>query len=246
MAAAANWPVFMAKLSGREEVAERTMAFFFEKPPNWTFRAGQFIDMTLINPPETDAEGNTRGFSIASAPHEPMIMVTTRLRDSAFKRVLRSMPPGTAVKIEGPFGNLGLHNNAARPAVFLAGGIGVTPFRSIVVRAAKEKLPHRIFLFYGNRRPEDAPFLDELSALARENPNFQFIPTMTEMSRSGREWKGETGRIDKLMLARYLAGIQSAIYYIAGPPAMVIGLHAMLNDAGVDDDDIRLEEFTGY
>ncbi|HYM09410.1 MAG TPA: FAD-dependent oxidoreductase, partial [Bryobacterales bacterium] len=151
------------KLRNRFEVAERTMAFQLEKPAGWTFKAGQAIDMTLLNPPETDAEGNTRAFSLASAPHDPDLLVATRLRDTAFKRVLPTLPLGTQVKIEGPFGNLTLHNNVARPAVILAGGIGITPFRSMVVRAAQEKLAHRIFLFYSNRRPEDAAFLDELA-----------------------------------------------------------------------------------
>jgi ferredoxin-NADP reductase len=91
-----------------------------------------------------------------------------------------------------------------RTAVFLAGGIGITPFRSIVFRAAKEKLPHRIFLFYSNRRPEDAPFLDELQAVERENPNYKLIASMTEMSKSQRPWQGEAGLIDKEMLARHL------------------------------------------
>jgi ferredoxin-NADP reductase len=122
-----------------------------------------------------DAEGNVRSFSIASAPHEDTLMVATRMRDTAFKRVLDTMPLNSAVKIEGPSGSLTLHNNVTRAAVFLAGGIGITPFRSIVFRAAKEKLPHRIFLFYSNRRPEDAPFLDELQALEKENPNYKLI-----------------------------------------------------------------------
>src|ERR1041384_6306370 len=179
MSSAAAWPIFMAKLKSRQEVAEGTMAFQFEKPAGWTFKAGQFIDIPLLEPSETDAEGNTRGFSIASAPHEETIMVATRMRDTAFKRVLKILPLDTTVKIEGPFVHLTLHNNAARPAVLLAGGIGITPFRSILFRAAKEKLPHRIFLFYSNRRPEDAPFFEEFRKLARQNPNFSFIPTMT-------------------------------------------------------------------
>lgn len=246
MSTAATWPVFTAKLKSREEVAERTMAFHFEKPAGWTFKAGQFIDITLLDPPETDAEGNTRGFSIASAPQEETLMVATRLRDTAFKRVLKTAPLGTAVKIEGPFGNLTLHNNAARPAVMLAGGIGITPFRSILFNAAKEKLPHRIFLFYSNRRPEDAPFLESLQALEKENPNYKLIASMTEMEKSHQPWQGEAGRINKGMLDRYLKGAGSCIYYIAGPPGMVKGLHTMLNEAGVDDDDIRTEEFVGY
>ena len=156
MSTVANWPTFMSRLAERHEVAENTMAFQFEKPAGWAFKPGQFVDITLTNPPETDGEGNTRGFSIASAPQGSTIMVATRLRDSAFKRILKKMPLQSEVKIEGPFGNLILHNNATRPAVLLAGGIGITPFRSIVANAANEKMPHRIFLFYptaGRRMP---------------------------------------------------------------------------------------------
>ena len=246
MSSAATWPIFMAKLKSREEVAQGTMAFHFEKPAGWTFKAGQFIDITLLDPAETDAEGNTRGFSIASAPQEETLMVATRMRDTAFKRVLKTMPLGTAAKIEGPFGNQTLHNNAARPAVLLAGGIGITPFRSILFRAAKEKLPHRIFLFYSNRRPEDAPFFEALQALEKENSNYKLIATMTGMEDSHKEWHGESGLINQELLARYLQNAVSPIYYIAGPAGMVKSLHTMLNEAGVDDDDIRTEEFVGY
>jgi ferredoxin-NADP reductase len=239
-------PVTLSKLLSRHEVAERTMAFRFEKPSNWTSKAGQALDMTLLKPSETDTEGNTRAFSVASGPHEETLMVATRMRDTAFKRVLKTMPLGSAVKIEGPFGDLTLHNNAKRTAVFLAGGIGITPFRSMVFRAAKEKLPHRIFLFYSNHRPEDAPFLDELQALEKENPNYKLIASMTEMAKSHQSWNGEVGRIDKEMLGRYLKDAVSPIYYIAGPPEMVKGLHTMVHEAGVDDDDVRAEEFAGY
>jgi ferredoxin-NADP reductase len=193
--------------------------------------------MTLINPSETDGEGNGRAFSIASAPDEGMLLVATRMRDTAFKRVLGTMPIGSQVRVEGPFGNLVLHNNQARAAVFLAGGIGVTPFRSILLRAARECLPHRLFCFYANRRPEDAPFLQELEALQRKNPSCTFVPTMTDMSRPDCSWKGET---------KHLKSAASPIYYIAGPPGMVKGLHTMLNEADVGDDDIRTEEFAGY
>lgn len=246
MAETATWPIFMTPLTARKNVAERTMAFQFEKPEGWAFKAGQFVDITLIDPPETDAEGNTRGFSIASAPEEDFLMLATRMRDTACKRSLKALPLGTKVKIEGPFGNLVLHNNAKRPAVMLAGGIGITPFRSILVQAARKKLPHRIFLLFSNRRPEDAPFLDELLELQKENPNFKMIPTMTQMQQSKQKWSGETGYIRTDFIKKHLAGVENAIYYIAGPAAMVNGLHAALNSSGVDDDDIRIEEFAGY
>lgn len=237
-------PTFMSKLNGRREVAEGTMAFWFDKPAGWAFKAGQFIDMSLVNPPETDSEGNTRTFSIASAPHESTLMVATRMRDTAFKRVLRTMPIGTAVKIEGPSGDLILHSNVARTAVLIAGGIGVTPFRSILFQAAHETLPHRIVFFYSNRRPEDAPFLVELLAL--EDQHYTLIATMTEMEKSHQSWNGERGLISKELLSRHLKDAVSPIYYIAGPPNMVKGLQAMLTESGVEADDIRAEEFAGY
>jgi ferredoxin-NADP reductase len=246
MSETAAWPVFRSKLVNRHEVAERTVAFQFEKHPGWTFKAGQFIDMTLLSPPQTDAEGNKRGFSIASAPGEATLMVASRMRDTAFKRVLQAVPLGTEVTIEGPFGNLTLHDNAARTAVILAGGIGITPFRSILVHAARHKLPHQIVVFSSNRRPEDAPFLAELLALQAENPHYKLVATMTEMAKSHLAWDGERGMIDEGLLSRHLKDAVAPIYYVAGPPKMVRALHAMLNASGVKDDDLRTEEFEGY
>jgi ferredoxin-NADP reductase len=141
---------------------------------------------------------------------------------------------------------LTLDHNVQRAAVFLAGGIGITPFRSMVVRAAKEKLPQRIFVFYSNRRPEDAPFLDELQALEKKNPNYNLIASMTKMEESRRPWPGETGFIDREMLTRHLRHVSSPIYYIAGPPEMVRGLRTMVQQTGVPEADIRAEEFAGY
>jgi len=103
-----------------------------------------------------------------------------------------------------------------------------------------------LYLFYSNRRPEDAAFLDTLQTLETTNPNFRLICTMTEMSKSNKEWKGETVLIDKEMLSRHLAVLQGPIYYIAGPPTMVAAMRQTLVGAGVEEDDIRAEEFAGY
>lgn len=222
------------------------MAFHFDKPAGFEFRAGQAIDLTLLNPPETDGEGNTRAFSIVSAPFDPELMIATRMRDTAFKRVLRSIPLGTKVKIEGPSGSFTLHKNSAKPAVFLAGGIGITPFFSMIRQADHDRLPHQLYLFYSNRSPDDAPFLDTLEELTKSNPNFHLVLTMTEMSKSSRQWTGETSFINGEMLKKNLANLQGPIYYIAGPPAMVTGMRQMLVQASVDEDDIRTEEFAGY
>ena len=239
-------PKYDVKLRRREAVAEGTLSFYFDKPDGFTFKAGQFVELTEANPPETDAEGNSRAFSLASAPSEPHLMVATRMRDTAFKRVLGKLPLGAEVQIEGPFGNLILHNDTARTAVFLAGGIGITPFRSIVVRAAKERLPHRLFLFYSNRRPEDAAFLGELQALRAVNANYTLVETMTGVERGSDAHQGAAGRISKETLIQHLGDLNGPIYYIAGPPTMVGAMQQLLNSAGVNDDDIRPEEFAGY
>jgi len=236
----------MSKLIRREEVAEGTMAFHFEKPSGFDFKAGQSADVTLIDSPETDAEGNTRTFSIASPPFENELVFTTRMRDTAFKRSLKEVPLGTEVKIGSAAGSFALHKNPSKPAVFLAGGIGITPFLSIVRQADHDRLPHKLYLFYSNRRPEDAAFLDTLQTLETTNPNFHLICTMTEMSKSNKEWKGETVLTDKEMLSRHLTVLQGPIYYIAGPPTMVAAMRQTLAGAGVEEDDIRAEEFAGY
>jgi ferredoxin-NADP reductase len=235
-----------SRLMRREEVAEGTMAFHFEKQSGFNFKAGQSADVTLTDPPETDAEGNTCTFSIASSPFENELVFTTRTRDTAFKRSLKKVPLATEVKISPATGSFTLHKNRAKPAVFLAGGIGITPFLSIVRQADRDRLPHKLYLFYSNRRPEDAAFLDTLQTLETTNPNFQLICTMTEMSKSKKAWKGETVLIDKEMLSRHLGVLQGPIYYIAGPPAMVTAMRETLVSAGVEEDDIRSEEFAGY
>jgi len=237
---------YQCKLLNRIEVAEGTMAFYFEKPSRFDFKPGQSADLTLSNPPETDSAGNTRTFSIVSPPFENHLMFATRMRDTAFKGSLKKVPLGTQVKIDPPMGSFTLHKNSAKAAVFLAGGIGITPFLSIVRQADRDRLPHMLHLFYSNRRPEDAPFLDVLRMLEKTNPNFQLVCTMTEMSKSKKEWKGETRQINQEILSRHLANLQGPIYYIAGPPAMVAGLRKMLVAANVDEDDIRTEDFPGY
>lgn len=237
---------YRPKLLSRVEVAEGTMAFHFEKPSGFDFKPGQSTDLTLFDPPETDAEGNVRTFSLASAPFEDHLMFATRMRDTAFKRSLKTVPLGTQVKMEPAMGSFTLHKNSAKPAVFLTGGIGITPFFSIVKQADHERLPQRLYLIYSNRRPEDAPFLAALGDLEKSNPNFRFVATMTGMSLSNRKWDGETGLIDKAMVSRYLSDLRGPIYYIAGPPAMVMALRKMLVASSVDEDDIRTDEFAGY
>jgi ferredoxin-NADP reductase len=173
-------------------------------------------------------------------------MIATRMRDTAFKRVLKAMPLATEVTIAGPYGVLTLDSDTDRPAAFLTGGIGITPFHSILLQATHDGLSHRLFLFYSNRRPEDTAFLEQLEGLEKINPSYTFIGSMTQMAKSNRPWRGETGYIDKKMLEKFLGDLKRPFYYLAGPPTMVSAMRGMLFDAGVSDEQVHFEEFSGY
>jgi len=237
-------------LKDKKQIAEGTYEFVFEKPAGFRFNAGQHIRITLIDPPETDVEGNSRFFTIASAPQEPDLVFAMRMRDTAFKRVLSRMQAYEKVMIEilleSPHGSFVLHEDASGPAVFIVGGIGIVPAYSMIKDALQRKLPHKIFLFYSNRRPEDAPYLSELRNLVQQNPSFLLIATMSVPENSAQTWQGETGFIKRTLLKKYVNDLRSPIYYVAGLPEMVNAMQAVLADVGVNKDNIRAEEFAGF
>ena len=238
--------VYQASLLGRSRVADGTMAFQLEKPKEFKFKPGQYIDLTIPDPEHGAANQITHTFSIASSPLSKDLLLTTRMRNTLFKRTLAALPVGSAAQIEGPMGSFHLHNNTARPAVLLAGGIGVAPFLSILSYAAQERLSHPLFLFYANRQLKDAAFIDDLWQLKRENPRFRFVPTLTRPTDLGPSWTGRTGHISSEMIFAEVGQMRGPIYYIAGPPDMVAGTIQTLGNAGVNEDDIRTEEFAGY
>jgi ferredoxin-NADP reductase len=237
---------YQSALLDRTEIAESTVAFRFEKPKHFVFKAGQHIDLTVSGfHPELPGK-LTHTFSIASSPCDEELVVATRMRDSAFKQAISILPIGSKAMIEGPMGSFSLHKNTTRPAVFIAGGIGIAPFLSMTSNATAEKLRHPIVLFFANRYIEDAAFIDDLWSLERANPRLRFVPVLTRTDTNYRGWKGETGRFSSEMLFRHVGIVRGPIYYIAGPPAMVTAARQILVAVGVDEDDIRTEEFAGY
>jgi ferredoxin-NADP reductase len=234
--------MYKLKLLSKELVADGTMAFHFEKPAGFEYRAGQYGDFTLINPPQTDSEGDKRTFSLASAPYEPDLKIVTRLRDTAFKRVLKELPIGSEVAFEGPFGSLALPKDDTKTAVFLTGGIGATLVRSMVSQATHDGSPHKIMFFYSNHTAQSAVFMEEFRQLAAQNPNFTFVPTMTD----DPAWDGEHDPIHIDMLKKHLQDITAPTYFLSGPGAMVGSMRNMLLEAGVDRTSIRSDQFVGY
>ncbi len=235
----------LVKVLARSAPAEGTLALRLERPIGFEYKPGQSIDLTLIEPSETDAKGARRALSLVSAPSDRDLMIATRVRESAFKRLLSAAPVGSYVQVEGPFGSMTLHSNRARPAVLIAGGIGITPFMSILRQSAHDHLGQQFLLIYSNRRPEDAAFLSELQQLQGQL-SLQLIGIMTGMDKSTAAWEGRRGKIDAALLKELTMGLASPVFYVAGPPSMNDAVRRALNANGVSDDDIRSEDFSGY
>lgn len=231
------------KLAARDVVAMDTIKFEFERPDSFDFKPGQAIDLVL---PEAGAPQLRHTFSIVNAPFEDNVTIATRMRDSPFKRALKLLAVGAPVRIEGPSGSLVLHQDTRRPAVLIAGGIGVTPFISMIRQAAHDQAAQYLLLVYCNRRPEDAPFLSELTPLERLNSNFRLMATMTKPAQSNIHWNGRRGPIDEALLRQVAGTMNEPIYYLAGPPGMVDAMRQTLTDIGVADPAIHSEAFYGY
>ncbi len=234
------------QLKGRETIASDTMAFHFERPAGFRFKAGQTIDLVLADPPSADAAGLRHTFSLVSAPFEDVLTIATRMRASTFKNALAVLSNGSIAGLEGPFGSLTLHSNRARPAVFITGGIGITPFMSILRQAAHDRLQQQFVLVYSNHRPEDAAFLAELQDFERRAENFRLITTMTRADEDGSTWSGRIGPVDRDLIESVRKEHATAVYYLTGSISMVAYLRELLVAAAIADDDVRSEEFHGY
>jgi ferredoxin-NADP reductase len=238
--------IYTSRLLRRTAVAHETLECVIERPSGFSFRAGQYVDVTLPDPPCDDLLGPTRSFSIASAPDERDLLLLMRLRDTAFKRAMACMPLGSALLLDGPVDDLSLSASDDRSAVYLAGGVGVAPFLGAIRHAAAQAHELNATLFYSNRRPEDAAYLDELERLARDVKSFRFVPVMTGMELSERQWLGEIERIGLPLLERYLPSLRGSYYYLSGSTLFVSGVRQELAKGGVPASDIRIELYTGY
>lgn len=214
------------------------------KGQNIPYQAGQFFRLTLSN--ITDPRGPWRFFSNCASPTEhDFFMFTTTISQSSFKQKIKTLTPGESISVSGPFGKFVLGDNN-RPYVFLSGGIGITPFRSIVKYATDEKLPHKITLLYSNSVSEEIIFKEDLDQTAKDNPNVKIIYTITKPEESSVSWHGKTGRIDEKMIQECTTDIANTLFYICGPPSMVDALSGVVKGLGVADENIKTERFTGY
>jgi ferredoxin-NADP reductase len=234
-----------AKIKDKREVAKGTLMVEFDLlGEEVDFTPGQYFWVTLLDPPYDDDKGPRRHITVVTSPNDRGVLgLATRVRDSAFKRSLAELPVGTEVDVEQPKGDFLLPEDTEQEYVFIAGGIGITVFRSMLRYIAEEGLPHRVTLVYSNRDVESTAFLGELKELEEANPNLRLVLTMTE----DPGWDGESRRIDAEMLRDHLGDDLGAYtYLIAGPPGMVEAMEKVLADAGVPEEQVRPEQFSGY
>ena len=237
---------YNAKLVTRQVIAEDILAFYLEKPKGFEFRAGQFCFLNVPDIGIHDERGLRRHLSIASSPLEKELLFATKMSTSAFKRTLKEMPIGDIITIEKPLGFFTLLEDTLTPIAFLAGGIGITPFRSMLRYIVDANTDHVVTLFYSNREPKEAAFLKELQDLADIYKNITVVPTMTRIESPSANWSGLTGRLSPSMIKDNCKAWQDALYYIAGPPAMVDSMKEMLKGINIPPERIKIESFGGY
>ncbi|HEX9341049.1 MAG TPA: oxidoreductase [Thermoplasmata archaeon] len=215
-----------------------THAIQVEKPEAFEFRATQFTFLQL----RTEGGMDARPMSLATSPTRPHLEYAVRLSDSPYKRAFAALQPGDEVRVFGPIGDFVLHEK--RPAVLLAGGIGVTPLKGMAEYAADKALPVDVRLVYSNRSQEEIVYRSELDALERQNPRFRVLHTLTRTVGDG--WRGSSGRIGRELLREATRGLADPIYYVSGTPSMVVGTLRLLASLGVQEADVEVEAFRGY
>jgi ferredoxin-NADP reductase/nitrite reductase/ring-hydroxylating ferredoxin subunit len=226
------------------------------------YKAGQFAFFD-IGEVYNDSKGPIRHFTISSSPTEDYIMLTTRIRNSPYKQRLATLEEGATVKVRGTQGEFVLHeNDYSKSAIFLSGGIGVTPFRSMIKYATDSKVPLKIILFDSNRNKENILFKKEFDEWSYINNNLKIIYTISEEKNQQErkstssasltetnDWNGEYGRIDKEMILKYADDktLKDSIFYICGPPPMIKAMEYLIQkELEIPKERIKVEEFTGY
>lgn len=231
----------------RKQIAKDTYSFFFRTEEiDFEFLPGQYNRITL--PLESiERKEVSQFFTIASSPLEKKhIIVTTKMGRSDFKKLLFNLRPGEQVKFFGPTGGFYLRDEELFEHVFIAGGIGITPFYSMIKYIVEKKLQIPVTLFVSFTLPEEMIYYDELLSIAKTNKHITVIYTITNGEQSKEKWDGEKGRISEELIKRYIKDISKPTYYIVGSPAMVINTEELLEQMGIASQKIKIEQFTGY
>lgn len=236
---------FVLPFLRREQIVPGVHAYHFDRTARpFDFKPGQYLKIRLPHD-NPDEKGVGRDFTIACSPtRKSEIVIMTKDGPSSFKQTLASLKAGHEVDFRAPFGSFVLPETASQPQILLTGGIGITPFISMVEYWVDKKIDFPLKLFASYSTPEEIILKDIFVKFDHEHPQFEYIPTVTHPD--GSSWNGETGRISKDLLEKYISDLRNCKYYIVGPQEMNIGLSELLDSLKISDKDIRLEDFFGY
>lgn len=238
------------KLIKKTDEAKGTKSFYWECEKPFSYLPGQYSYFTLPKLAYPDTRGETRHFTLSSSPTEtPYICLTTRIREeSGYKKTLDQLAVGEMVEMEGPNGEFTLNEKDPQPRIFIAGGIGVTPFRSMMKYIIDKKLSIPVSLIYSNSIPEEITFKTELESFTKALPYLKVFNTITKPEESKIPWRGLTGRIDATLINKIVPteNLKLSTFWVCGPPAMTDTLVETLEQMGIPDNRIYYEKFTGY
>ena len=229
---------FVVPVISSRQLTPTTHAIELEKPASFRFHPVQFTFLQL----STEAGVDVRPMSLATSPTRPHLEYAVRVSDSWYKRAFVALRPGDEVAVFGPLGDFVLRET--RPAILVAGGIGVTPLKGMAEYATDRELPVAMRLIYSSRSEDDIAFRAELAALENQNPHFRVVHTLT--GAAGPGWKGEKGRIDRKLLQEAAVDLFDPIYYVSGAPGMVVDAWRLLQEEGIAAHSIEVEAFRGY
>ena len=218
-------------------------SFRFKKPDDVTFLPGQWFFLEINTPKGTFK----KPFSFSSSPTEPFLEFTKRLTGSDLSKYLcDEVKVGDEVFIRMPLGKLTFTGEYPKIAL-LSGGIGITPFKSIIKYATDEKLKSDIVLFYSNGDEKSIIFKDELDTTEKDNPNFHVIYTLTDNDEYLFNWTGHKGFICDKSIQKHIPDYETRIFYVCGPPVMVTALVKILREKlDIKEEMIMVENFAGY
>ncbi|MGM0569048.1 MAG: ferredoxin--NADP reductase [Elusimicrobiota bacterium] len=227
-----------------KEICPGVKSFYFRPLENFDFKAGQFAFFTFNN----KGKEYSKHFTISSSPLRENIEMTTIMSGSDYKNALDRLKKGDPVSIRGPFGKLSLGDLKKDSLCFLAGGIGITPFKSIIEYCFDSTSPLNAFLFYSNRSVERIAFRQDLKEFQKKLSGLKLIHTISSPDAAAREnWKGNRGYIDAKMIRENCPEYSRSLFYIAGPPAFVSAMRDMASgELEMPEESIKLENFSGY
>lgn len=237
---------YKTKIINRISIAKGTTALYLEKPKGFKFKPGQYTILHFDKKVDFSSEGLSRYLSIASSPEEKDLLIAMRLGKSKFKDKFNSIPPGEEVLINAAKGGFVIPPKLENSLVFLVGGIGIAPVRSIIYQFLNQKIPQNIYLFYSNGLISEATFLEELQSLEKKYPNFVFIPTFTKEQSLSINGNSQLGRINFPMIKKFIINHTALSYYIVGSHSFLNSMKEMVVNEGVDKKKVYLEIFCGY